>query len=341
MTTTQAVPNGHRLSPPFSPSEIADAPSPVAPVFPDAQPAAPAADPYPAPEREKVSFAASAYHVPPACRSPRADGDPDDDIRKNPGKLPWRCQFMFSDGRQCTMDRSDVHPSLCTYHSDREEQLFGDPTYPRVSRNLDFPELYSASRDLTTAAGVNRALAQVFRLLAMRRISRQEASTFAKLGQLLLQSIRAAHAEATDCVIPETTSPISATTFADRAEIGRSGQDEDEDNDDDEDEESRAASPTHAASACAGVQSRRRNGVEHASATSHFQPDVNPHICDAQLPPITAVNPSTRPATPGEPFTGNGPLRKDGWQLPHNQHLRDRGTSSHSESALAEKWKGE
>jgi hypothetical protein len=39
---------------------------------------------------------------------------------------------------------------------------------------------------------VSRALAQVFRLLAQRRISRQEAATFAKLGQLLLQSISAA-----------------------------------------------------------------------------------------------------------------------------------------------------
>jgi hypothetical protein len=55
--------------------------------------------------------------------------------------------------------------------------------------------LRSASRDLTTAAGVNRALGQVFRLLAQRRIFRQEAATFAKLAHLLLQSIRAASQE--------------------------------------------------------------------------------------------------------------------------------------------------
>jgi hypothetical protein len=96
---------------------------------------------------------------------------------------------MFSDGRQCTMARSDIHPSLCTYHSDREDQLFGDPAGSFVTRKLDFPELYSASNDLTTAAGVNRALAQVFRLLAQRRISRQEAATFGHLAQLLLRTI--------------------------------------------------------------------------------------------------------------------------------------------------------
>jgi hypothetical protein len=102
--------------------------------------------------------------------------------------LEGRCQLTFSDGRQCRMPRSDIHPSLCCYHAEREEQLFGFPS-PSVGPALDLPELYSASRDLTTAAGVNRALAQVFRLLARRRISRQEAATFGHLAQLLLQSI--------------------------------------------------------------------------------------------------------------------------------------------------------
>jgi hypothetical protein len=145
--------------------------------------------------QEKVP--ASAYHVPPELYAPKADSfrDTIPDGLSNM-KLPDRCQFMFSDGRQCTMARSDIHPSLCTYHSDREEQLFGDPTYRRETRALDFPELFSASRDLATAAGVTRALGQVFRLFAQRRISRQEAATFAKLAHLLLQSIRAAHAEA-------------------------------------------------------------------------------------------------------------------------------------------------
>jgi hypothetical protein len=115
-------------------------------------------------------------------------------------ELPGRCQFFFSDGRQCTMARSDIHPSLCTYHKQREEQLFGHPSAAGnvVARTLDLPELYSACCDLTTAAGVSRALAQVFRLLAQRRISRQEAATFGKLGQLLLRTISAARAESFD-----------------------------------------------------------------------------------------------------------------------------------------------
>jgi hypothetical protein len=151
-------------------------------------------------EKVTEAFPANAYHVPPPRYAPkpnsyRHDDFPSAEIDTTP--LPERCQFMFSDGRQCTMARSDIHPSLCRFHSEREDQLFGDPVAGGmvVGAALDLPELYSACRDLTTAAGVNRALAQVFRLLAQRRISRQEAATFAKLGHLLLQSISAARSE--------------------------------------------------------------------------------------------------------------------------------------------------
>ena len=115
-------------------------------------------------------------------------------IDANP--LPARCQFSFSDGRQCRMARSEIHPSLCPFHAEREEELFGEPGSHTFGAALDLPELHSACRDLSTPAGVQRALAEVFRLLARRRISRQEAATFAHLGYLLLRSMAAARAEA-------------------------------------------------------------------------------------------------------------------------------------------------
>src|SRR6266702_8344408 len=127
-------------------------------------------------------------------------------------ELPGRCQFFFSDGRQCTMARSDIHPSLCRFHSEREDQLFGEPSPGGyvVGAALDLPELYSACRDLTTAAGVNRALGQVFRLLAQRRISRQEAATFGHLAQLLLRTISAARAESTDLARSGFRTPVES-----------------------------------------------------------------------------------------------------------------------------------
>jgi hypothetical protein len=210
MTTAQESTNGHRVPPhPFSienpdganpsdlptnkaninsdplESQISDLPSPGgAPAFP-----------------------ANAYHVPPTRYAPKPHSYRYDDTLGLPpetGPLPERCQFMFSDGRQCTMARSDIHPSLCHYHSEREDQLFGTQSSGGsvVGAGFDLPELYSACRDLTTAAGVNRALAQVFRLLAQRRISRQEAATFAKLGHLLLQSISAARTDPARIGVP-------------------------------------------------------------------------------------------------------------------------------------------
>src|SRR2546427_1886388 len=140
-------------------------------------------------------------------------------IDTNP--LPERCQFSFSDGRQCAMARSDIHPSLCRFHAEREEQLFGVPSPGGnvVGRALDLPELYSACGDLTTAGGVNRALGQVFRLLAQRRISRQEAATFGHLAQLLLRTISAARAESTDLARSAVRTPVESTGLQ-KSEIG-------------------------------------------------------------------------------------------------------------------------
>src|SRR2546427_8624242 len=136
-------------------------------------------------------------------------------------QLPDRCQFTFSDGRQCRMARSEIHPSLCPFHSEREEQLFGDPAPGGnvVGAALDLPELHSACRDLTTAAGVNRALAQVFRLLAQRRISRQEAATFGHLAQLLLRTISVMRAESTDLARSAVRTPVESTGLQ-KSEIG-------------------------------------------------------------------------------------------------------------------------
>lgn len=199
MTTAQESTNGHHSSPPPCSVENSPKPSPLdLPADKANSNQNQLATDDQAVQRKPGPFAAGSYHVPPKRFAPRPNAYACDDTFHRPPEiepLPERCQFMFSDGRQCTMARSDIHPSLCVYHSDREEQLFGDPTYRRETRALDFPELYSACRDLTTAAGVNRALAQVFRLLAQRRISRQEAATFAKLAHLLLRSISLARSE--------------------------------------------------------------------------------------------------------------------------------------------------
>jgi hypothetical protein len=264
---------------------------------------------------EKVTgtFPANAYHVPPARFAPKAYPYRHDDTLNLPPEtdpLPERCQFMFSDGRQCTMARSDIHPSLCHYHSEREEQLFGTPSPGGgsvVGAGFDLPELFSACRDLTTAAGVNRALGQVFRLLAQRRISRQEAATFAKLGHLLLQSISAVHSE-------RVASVPRADLAAPRPPV-----------------------PTLAAAPTAQQEGPLPRGADNCGIPSAPEPSALVNSCEE---PDDAVSPSERSTTEpprslasiNQPFPTENPAAHNQRRIStyentevkavHNEHLR-------------------
>ena len=87
------------------------------------------------------------------------------------------------------MPRHEIHVCLCRYHARREEELWGDPE-SATARELD-----GLCTDLTTATGVNRALAQVFRMLAQKRVNQRDAVAFGYLGQLLLQTVDGVRAE--------------------------------------------------------------------------------------------------------------------------------------------------
>ena len=104
-----------------------------------------------------------------------------------------RCRFLSSDKRQCRMLRADQHPDFCLYHAARQEEIFA--LLPEREFSLA-PELEDLAADLTTATGVNRALGQVFRLLAQNRISRKDAVAFGYIAQLLLQTVPGVRAEA-------------------------------------------------------------------------------------------------------------------------------------------------
>jgi hypothetical protein len=120
-----------------------------------------------------------------------------------------RCQFTFSDGRQCRMQRSQ----LCAHHASKASIRSGSTSRPpakvypqdelspvnKVSVNegtlsdaTDSPgcdSLQALCGDLTTATNINRALAQVFLLLAQGRIAQKQAVAFGYLSQLLLQTV--------------------------------------------------------------------------------------------------------------------------------------------------------
>ena len=91
------------------------------------------------------------------------------------------------------MFRADDHPDFCLFHAARQDEIFA--LLPEREFALA-PELEALAADLTTATGVNRALGQVFRLLAQNRITRKDAVAFGYIAQLLLQTVPGVRAEA-------------------------------------------------------------------------------------------------------------------------------------------------
>ncbi len=92
-----------------------------------------------------------------------------------------RCLRTFSDGRGCRMLRKPGHPALCVFHAHEEEQL--------LETEKLAAELASLSGSLNTGLDINHVLGKVFQALAQRRISAREATTFAYIAQLMLQSM--------------------------------------------------------------------------------------------------------------------------------------------------------
>src|SRR5579863_8756800 len=94
-----------------------------------------------------------------------------------------RCQFTFSDGRQCKTPPMQ----LCVHHASKQKR--------GAKRVSDASALEALCSDLTTTTSINRALAQTFLLMAQGRISRKDAVAFGYLSQLLLQSVSGVRAE--------------------------------------------------------------------------------------------------------------------------------------------------
>jgi hypothetical protein len=140
----------------------------------------------------------------PPKPSPQRQVAPSAHDQSNSTFAPSRCEFTFSDGRQCS-NPAKVYPqdelspvkdkkvanqraSLCAHHAPKQKR-------GGKGAALNAPELETLCADLTTATNINRALAQTFLLMAQGRISRKDAVAFGYLSQLLLQSVSGVRAE--------------------------------------------------------------------------------------------------------------------------------------------------
>jgi hypothetical protein len=185
MTTVKESPNGSK-SPSFFRSVVSKLKPPVASVSSGAQ------QPLPSPLKSQISDLPSPESV-------------------------SRCEFTFSDGRQCLNPAKVYPPRRNVYQQDElspHQRVELSPVKDKKVANSrasfcahhakqkrgakhvsDASALEALCSDLTTATNINRALAQTFLLMAQGRISRKDAVAFGYLSQLLLQSVSGVRAE--------------------------------------------------------------------------------------------------------------------------------------------------
>jgi hypothetical protein len=133
------------------------------------------------PQHKDALFAGSKVCPPPCSAEHSQYREPSKESTNNINHS--RCEFTFSDGRRCRNQRA----SLCVHHASKAARDPGAKGSPDPA--LEAPELEALCGDLTTATNINRALAQIFLLLAQGRISQKQAVAFGYLSQLLLQTV--------------------------------------------------------------------------------------------------------------------------------------------------------
>src|ERR1700740_3280722 len=84
-------------------------------------------------------------------------------LRSQQREGPNRCQFTFSDGRNCRMPRAADHHSYCVHHSREDRQLL---EAERIGDLL----AASPSGEYLTATDVNSVLGKLYTAIALNRI---------------------------------------------------------------------------------------------------------------------------------------------------------------------------
>jgi hypothetical protein len=91
-----------------------------------------------------------------------------------------RCAHRDSNGRQCRSLASSTDPGLCPHHCAQLEWS------QAVDRYL---ELTTKFEGFQTAQGINHSLGNLYKLLAMKRISPRRAAVLSYISSLLLRTL--------------------------------------------------------------------------------------------------------------------------------------------------------
>ena len=113
--------------------------------------------------------------------------------KPNPQTL---CQHHTAAGRRCRMLLSPDHPQLCTFHGRAEVQA-DQRASAKLTREqnsaITAAALLDGTENLATPQNVNHLLINVLKQFAHRRIGRRDATTYAYICQLLLNSQSVIH----------------------------------------------------------------------------------------------------------------------------------------------------
>lgn len=93
-------------------------------------------------------------------------------------RLRERCEFVYANGKRCSMSRTALHDRLCAHHADDED---------RDSHNHKFgSQIVRPGERLDNARAVNAYLTRVAVLAASSRITPKHAAILGYIGSLLV-----------------------------------------------------------------------------------------------------------------------------------------------------------
>jgi hypothetical protein len=126
-----------------------------------------------------------------------------------------RCAHRDSSGRQCRSLTSSTDPGLCPHHCAQLEES------QAVDRYLDLTIKFEGFQ---TAQGINHSLGNLYKLLAMKRISPRRAAVLSYISSLLLRTLPQIDADnaagikfkppTLDVATPAPANPVSADPAA-------------------------------------------------------------------------------------------------------------------------------
>ncbi len=95
--------------------------------------------------------------------------------------LEYRCQYVYSDGRRCTMFRMGRNSTLCLQHWAKQRE--------KEDSQWAVDDIMNGVQDLKTVEEIHAVLGRLFRHVAYNRIPHRKAGLLVYICQMLLATL--------------------------------------------------------------------------------------------------------------------------------------------------------